>query len=144
MRTHDLAEFRYHLQPLESRRLLSFAPAGPDVLVQPAGLYEIDADVAVAADGSYLVAKLSRSVPKGDDPGVTLISVTRYSRAGEQIGQPLTVDSFSGNTQEASVQELSASIDADGDAVVAYVAGIWGPGGEGLTQRLYFTRVSKS
>src|SRR4051812_9351485 len=103
-----------HVQRLESRRLLSFASVGstmPVNLPQPA--HPALFDLAVAGDGTYLIASASVS-------GTTaLISAARYSAAGRQIGGALMIDSFATNP-EAQSPGVSVSADSDGDAVVAY------------------------
>src|SRR5687768_335041 len=98
------------IERLERRRLLSFTPVGPEVAVLGTASEELfDAfDVAVADDGSYLLATVNDG---------TLLGF-RFSAQGAQVGAPLTLD-----TGLPAGADVSASMDADGDAVVAYYNG---------------------
>jgi len=103
------------LYPLEARRLLSLAPVGTPVEVPvPTTELELDYylgsfDVALAGDGSYLVATGTQS---GASP--LIVRAVRYSPQGEQLEAPLTL--------ATPGSDVSAAMDADGDAVVAYRA----------------------
>src|SRR5918993_4502404 len=92
------------VRSLEPRRLLSLAPVGPEVVVPFAasdtGFHRFD--VAVAGDGSYLVAGM---VPDGGDDARLL--AVRYSPAGVQVGDVLTLD-----PDVSSGTEVSADMDA--------------------------------
>jgi Ca2+-binding RTX toxin-like protein len=94
------------IQLLEPRRLLAFTPFTEEAVVPgvAAGSY----DLAVAGDGSFIVASAS---------GTKLLAV-RYSAAGEQLGDVITVASL----VTAAVGDVSAAMDADGDAVIAYTS----------------------
>jgi hypothetical protein len=98
------------IEPLEHRRLLSLATLGPEVQV-PVPHEVRSFDLAVAADGSYIIA--TSGIANGGD---TEVSAVRYSPAGEQIGGVLTIES----TGLESHAQVSVAIDDDGDAVVAY------------------------
>ena len=98
------------MEALERRRLLSFTPLGGEVAV-PGTATAADFDLAVAGNGSYIVVS---HLSSGNNDSIVAV---RYSSAGEQIGAPSTLDTFSGPGNAVSV-----SMDADGDAVVAYEA----------------------
>src|SRR5688500_12226090 len=111
-------DFVHHL---ESRRLLSFTPLGSEVTV-PLPTEMSQFDMAVAGDGSFLVV--------GDpieQPGSPDLTAARYDANGQQLGAPLTLDDRGYN--------VDASMDADGDAVVAYQKG---------TNGVYVVRISKA
>jgi Ca2+-binding RTX toxin-like protein len=99
-----------YLHPLERRRLLTLMPVGPELLTPLASTSGFDTfDIAVARDGSYLIAGVVSFGESGS------LMAVRYSTEGEQIGQPLTLD----NSVSTGI-ELCADMDGDGDAVVAY------------------------
>ena len=108
------------IQPLESRRLLSLTLVGPEVTV-PLPTEMSQFDMAVADNGSFIV--VGDPIEQPNSPPVIAI---RYAAAGEQIGAPLTLDNH-GFT-------VSVAMDADGDAVVAYLKSSGG---------LYVVRISK-
>ena len=120
MPSHASSTALDYVQPLESRRLLSVTPLGPEVTVpMPTELSRFD--MAVAASGNFIVV--------GDpieQPGSPDVVAFRYSATGEQTGEPLVLDNHGFN--------VSVAIDADGDAVVAYCKRSGG---------LYVVRVSK-
>src|SRR5688500_6115562 len=104
-----------YITPLESRHLLAIV--GPEIVV-PGSSPAISFDLAVADNGSCLVAALVEAT--ADGPAKLLAQ--RYSAAGTPTCQPLTL--ATGLNQH----DVSASLDADGDAVVAYLKddGIYG------------------
>ncbi|HEV2292603.1 MAG TPA: hypothetical protein VGR35_02030, partial [Tepidisphaeraceae bacterium] len=107
MHSRSLSGSRYEIQPLESRRLLTVAPAGAEVAVPlPVDPPLFEFDMAVGGGGSFIVV----SDPFGFG-GAPVIAV-RYSAAGEQVGGRITIDDAGFNA--------AVSMDADGDAVVAY------------------------
>jgi hypothetical protein len=116
---------------------------GPDTVVAPSGRIELDADVAVAGNGSYVLAKMSAVVPAGAGPSEGSVTLTRYSAAGVQVGGPLTLDTFTYEPLVGFQGGVSAAIDADGDAVVAYDTR-FGGGSAGFSDNVEFVRVSKS
>src|SRR5688500_12596260 len=102
-----------HVQPLEPRRLLSFTPVGGETAATlPTPVEEFD--LAVAGDATHVVAGAHLS-----GGGTATISAVRYSAAGEQLGEVLTIDSFP-SVELLGIEVVSVSADADGDAVVAY------------------------
>ena len=109
------------LQSLESRRLLSLSPVAPELTVpMPTPMSQFD--MAVAGDGSFILV--------GDpieQPGSPDVIAVRYDANGRQDGPPVTLDERGFN--------VSASMDADGDAVVAYQKG---------TSGVYVVRVSRT
>ena len=108
------------LQSLESRRLLSVSPLGTEVTVPfPTQMSQVD--MAVAGDGSFIVV-----ADPIEQPGSPDLVAVRYAASGEQVGAPLTLDDRGFN--------VSVSMEADGDAVVAYQKG----------DGLYVVRVSKA
>jgi Ca2+-binding RTX toxin-like protein len=115
-----------HFQQLESRRLLSLTPIVSETEV-PGLDTAIQTDVAVAADGSYLVAT------GGKIGGVGTISAVRYSPAGQQLGTPLTLHTLAASESSISI---SASMDPDGNAVVAFGTV------DGETTNVYIARIS--
>ena len=120
-----------HVERLESRQLLSLTPLGLEVTV--ANVDNSSIGVAVAGDGSYLVAA---DVVRG---GVSRVTAFRYSAAGEQIGDPVPLYTYARviapNFHPARV---AASMDADGDAVVAYNVF------DGADSRVYVSRISRT
>src|SRR5688500_12089388 len=92
---------------LESRRLLSFTPFGEEGIVADSSAASAF-DVAVAGNGSFIVASIQHT--PGDGPALTAV---RYSPAGVQIGEPLTLALGVGG-------EVSAAMAADGDSVIVY------------------------
>ena len=116
----NVAFLQPFIQPLESRRLLSLTPIGEETTVPfPTEMSQFD--MAVAGDGSFIVV-----ADPIEQPGSPDLIAVRYSAAGQQIGAPLTLDDRGFN--------VSASMDADGDAVVAYQKGSDG---------VYVVRVSR-
>ena len=116
------------LERLEQRRLLSLAIAGPETIVPgPQPYYSLD--VAVADDGSFLVVT-------NDDAGANgAVHVVRYSAGGTQLGEAITLDPVDGRYYTS----VAASMDADGDAVIVYIAGE----PETDASQVYFSRISK-
>jgi Ca2+-binding RTX toxin-like protein len=112
---------RAFFETLERRRLLTLVPMGVEVTA-PIATDMTHFAMAVAADGSFLVVSDSFERPGSLD----LIAV-RYGANGQQIGAPLTLDDVGYHT--------SVSMDADGDAVVAYRKG---------PTEVYVARVSKT
>jgi hypothetical protein len=93
------------VEGLEARRLLSFAPLGPAVDVpQSAGATAMN--IAVGGDGTSMVVFVSA--------GGSLTAI-RYAADGTQLGAPLPLGAAT-----TSSLPVSADMDADGDAVVAY------------------------
>ncbi|MEA2733741.1 MAG: serralysin [Humisphaera sp.] len=113
------------MEPLESRRLMSLSPLAPEEIL-PLSDLTAATDVAVAPNGASIVAGVVI------DPGASTASlkVWRYSADGVLLGLPYTMDTNVG------LEDVSASIDADGDAVVAYQ--------KKTTERAYFVRISKA
>src|SRR5436190_4432913 len=111
------------LEVLESRCLLSLSAiadaASIDALPVSRGT-----DLAVADNGSFIVVSQS-------DQDAPVLRAVRYSAAGEQVGNVLTLDTLGDNF---SFRAYSVDIDPDGDAVVAYQLN---------TTDLYVTRISK-
>src|SRR5688572_15971214 len=97
---------REDMQALEARRLLAFTPFGEETVVSGAtpGSY----DLAVAGNGRFIVAYADG----------TRLRAVRYNADGEQVGGVITVASFA----TAAVGDVSAAMDADGDAVIAYTS----------------------
>jgi Ca2+-binding RTX toxin-like protein len=125
------------VEALEARRLLSLVPLGGEASV-PAPAPVGATDVAVADDGNYLIAT---ATPFTNGTTALTVSAVRYSASGQQLGGPIEL--FSQSTP--GVPEIAASMDADGDAVVAF--NVWettnadsDPG----TFSLYFARISRS
>jgi Ca2+-binding RTX toxin-like protein len=111
-------------QPLEKRLLLAFAPISGEQLVT--GPTSVKAyDLAVAGDGSYLVTTI-------EDAANPTLTAVRCSATGQQLGQPLTLDTLQNNFNGAAV---SVAMDADGDAVVAYMLNV---------EEIYAIRISKT
>jgi Ca2+-binding RTX toxin-like protein len=119
-----------HVQPLEPRRLLSFTP-GPEMTVT-GGAGGAGFDVAVGGDRGYMVAA---SIARGE---VHRVTAFRYAASGEQIGDPITLYSYIPTFPQRTAH-IAASIDADGDAVVAY--GVYD---DLVNAGLYFNRISKT
>src|SRR4051794_23914746 len=76
---------------LESRRLLSFTPFGHETIVpgvdpEAVILDDVYIDAAVAADGSYIVARTVQSGAPNEEMPFTNVEAVRYSSAGVQIG----------------------------------------------------------
>ena len=92
------------IQPLESRTLLAFALFAEEVAVT--GSNPDSYDLAVAGDGSYIVAYAA-----GNE-----VRAVRYDARGGQVGGVIAVASAG----SAVVDDVSVSTDGDGDAVVAY------------------------
>src|SRR5215212_2667181 len=102
-----------HIESLERRRLLSLALVGADATVptEPAGEATC-IDVAVAADGSYLVASDVFTLTESEffPSGTTTVQVVRYSSAGQQLGAPITLAAFGAGSGNIGVTaKLSAS-----------------------------------
>jgi hypothetical protein len=123
MRKSDLRTSDRHVEPLESRRLSTLTPFGPETAAPFSGPVT-DFDIAVAANGTHIVAA-STTNQNG-----TSIVAARYTASGQQIGQALTLASGLGdiygvsaswtpmatpsspmawNTQEASASTSRAS-----------------------------------
>ena len=94
------------IEQLEARRLLSFTVVGGEELVPDLG--DRSFDLAVAADGSYIVVGTRTTDNR------SRLTAIRYAPSGEQLGEPIDIDAPGG------FDPPSVSIDADGDAVVAY------------------------
>src|SRR4029077_2200210 len=75
-----------------------------------------DSQAAVAADGSYIIARVDQ-ISAGDHPTIN-VTASRYTANGKLLGTML-LDSYSQATSFAS-SDVSVSMDANGDAVVAY------------------------
>ena len=95
------------IEPLEARRLLSLSVAGPEEVA--AGMGGSKFDLAVAGDGTFMIVG-TRTVD-----GRSMLTAIRYAPSGEQLGDPIEIDSPPGGFDGPSV-----AMDADGDAVVAY------------------------
>ena len=126
MRQRDVSEVRVIAEPLEPRRLLSLTVLGEETTVA-SGLVRGDFDLATAGDGSFIIAA---DVPRGSIHRVTAF---RYSAAGEPIGEPIPL--YAHITKTANI---STSMDADGDAVVAYSVS------DGDDSGVYVTRISRT
>src|SRR5438552_2110143 len=113
-------------EPLEPRRMLSFTVFGSEGMV-PATAQVSRADVAMAGNGSFIVAQID-----GD-----ALEAVRYSATGEQVGEPLVLD----KRKDTTFLDLAVSMDADGDAVVAYTADSKNFFGG---HRIYVSRISKA
>jgi Ca2+-binding RTX toxin-like protein len=118
------------IEPLESRRLFNFAPFGQEVTVPTSGSSGT-ADVAVAGDGSYII------VTSAFGGGTFKVSAVRYAPTGEQLGQPYLL--YQRPLPGFSESDVSAAMDGDGDAVVAFEAF----SADGLTSYIMVTRVSR-
>ena len=116
-----LHSIRGYVQALEPRRLLSVTPVGPEIAV-PLPTTMTRFDMAVAGDGSFIV--VGDPIERTDSPGLVAV---RYAADGAQLGQPITLDDRGFN--------VSVSVDADGDAIVAYRKGANG---------VYVVRVAKN
>src|SRR5688500_7842822 len=88
MRTMFRPPHHILIEPLEPRRLMSFTPIGGERTVPIEGHQP---DLAVAGDGSFLVGGVEGT--RLDEP-MALVAV-RYSAAGEQIGDRLTLTTSS-------------------------------------------------
>jgi hypothetical protein len=111
--------------------MLSFVP-GPEVTVT-GGAESSGFDVAVAGDGSYIVAA---DVARGD---VHRVTAFRYSAAGERIGEPIPLYSYvPPTTPFFRTAHIAASMDADGDAVIAYSVF------DGTDSGVYVSRISRA
>src|SRR4051812_1091555 len=88
---------RHHaIQLLEPRRLLSFAAFGTPTVVKPAGDELLAQDVAVAGNGSYVVASLRGAEDSNTNDGAqgfVDLWVSRFNSSGVQIGSPMKLDS---------------------------------------------------
>jgi hypothetical protein len=111
------------VERLERRCLLSLVPLGDAVDVPGEGPF-LSFDVGVAGNGGFIVARIAGDM----DPASDDVQVLRYSAAGAQIGSPITI------AAGTSIDRVSVSADADGDAVVAY------DDGDGI----YVARVSNA
>ena len=108
-------------EPLEHRRLLALVPVGAEITApMPTDMTHFE--MAVAGDGSFIVVSDSYERPGSPD----LIAV-RYDANGQAVSAPLTLDDVGYHS--------SVSMDADGDAVVAYRKG---------ATEVYVVRVSKA
>src|SRR5688572_22652619 len=117
-----------HVQPLEPRRLLAFATFGQEMVLRFGGLTELSEDstaLAVARSGRYLIASVAAQ--EGAE-------IARFSANGDSIGPRVNLE------PEADDRLVSASMDADGDAVVAY--SVVADGGDPIT-KVYVRRISK-
>ena len=97
------------IEPLETRSHLSFTPIGPETIFP---LRLLGAEFAVAGDGSFLAVGMTQ-----DPDGVNLRAL-RFSAAGEQVGEPLLL--ATSHPSAGFFSDVSASMDADGDAVIVY------------------------
>ncbi|HEV2293640.1 MAG TPA: hypothetical protein VGR35_07280 [Tepidisphaeraceae bacterium] len=117
------------LEFLEPRHMLSFTPLGGERVVEESSPLS-RFDVAVADDGSYWVASIVIDEPSPDGrPNDATLTAVRYSAAGEQVGQPVTV------TDGRFLPLISASADADGDLVIAF---------QRTADAVYVSRISKA
>src|SRR4051812_13350496 len=135
---------RTFVQQLESRCLLSFAPFGETgVAKAEAEGNARGSDVAVAGDGSYLIASLVIN-----DTTET-ISATRYSNAGEVLGAPIAVASIPhrGKSRSPYFSEVRASMDRIGYAVGAYhihTKDVESDSGSAVKGQIYFALISRT
>src|SRR5688572_21914749 len=106
---------RTHVERLENRWLLALTPVSAELVV-PAADPAVAADLAVAADGSYLIAS-AVAAAGGTTANITAV---RYSPSGVPVGSPITLDTTGATFLGISSPPIAASVDADGDAVVAY------------------------
>jgi hypothetical protein len=104
-------------ESLETRRLFALNMFGAETTVPSKGSDSFtDSQSAVAANGAYIIARVDR-LADGNDFTMK-VSASRYSANGKLLGT-LVLDSFPQAKNIAS-SEVSVSMDADGDAVVAY------------------------
>src|SRR5207249_2901032 len=90
--------------------LTAVGPAVPVAGSQPS----VDYDVALAGDGSSLVAYAVGDSADVENLQSVTYYATRYDASGKQVGDPVTLGVSDTNLG------VSAAMDADGDAVVAY------------------------
>jgi len=103
-------------QRLEPRRLLAFAPLGPEFRVNTTTFSDqYLGAVAADADGDFVVAYHSFS---GDATILNDAFVQRYSATGAPLGTETRVNTRTAGNQWAS----SVAMDADGDFVVAWAS----------------------
>lgn len=122
-----------HVHSLESRQLLSFNVFGPETVVPiDMGINGASTALAVAGDGSSIVAARQA----GGDAG---IQVVRYSAAGDQIGSPLNL-----GTPGEKADYLSASMDADGDAIIAYSTKSDDQDLNNVLEKVFVRRISRT
>jgi Ca2+-binding RTX toxin-like protein len=106
---------RTHVERLENRWLLALTPVSAELVV-PGADPAVAADLAVAADGSYLIAS-AVAAAGGTTANITAV---RYSPSGVPVGSPITLDTTGATFLGINSPPIAASVDADGDAVVAY------------------------
>jgi len=97
------------MEMFERRLLLSLTPLGPATDV-PGSDAVSSFDAAVAGDGSAIIARVTGDMSAASHS----VEVIRYSITGEQVGPIITVASGK------DITDVSVSMDADGDAVVAW------------------------
>jgi Ca2+-binding RTX toxin-like protein len=130
MRNQRPSDNPIDVQTLEARRLLSFVPFGEATLSNAAGGQGLDV-AGVPFDRSYLVA-----VDIVTD-GVHRVMAVRFNSTGQRIGKAMQLYAYVPPT--APVQQtaqITAAVDGDGDAVVAYSVL------DGDDSGLYFNRIS--
>src|SRR5688572_4165571 len=104
----------YFAEALEPRRLLAFAPAGPEFLVNTrTENRQHEAAVAADADGDFVVAWTSNGQDNGSGFGVY---AQRYSAAGVPRGPEFLVNT----TVILNQSHPAVAMDADGDFVIAW------------------------
>src|SRR4051812_20498990 len=105
------------IEVLENRYLLALNVLGDPTTV-PGNTISGFADraMAVSSSGSYLIASLNIGGPQGDR--VLELRASRYDSDGKLLGN-LLLDSNSIPDDIPSF-DVSASMDADGDAVIAF------------------------
>ena len=116
---------------LESRVLLSLAPAGPDIQFDPAATHTEAAEVSMDADGDFVATW--EVFAGGEGPGATVYEwpeVQRYDRAGNAVGPVIRPDDLalrpgvvppSGVTEHFGFLPTVATDDA-GNFVVVWMA----------------------
>ena len=100
-----------------------------DEIVLPFTSFSNDADIA--ADGSYIIASATNDT----------VQAIRYSPAGEQIGEPITIATRPDADHQFA--EVSVSSAANGDSVVMYRISE-GPPYYGIKSSAYFVIISST
>ena len=117
-----------YVHRLEGRRLLSFT-SGPEASVSASAVGGFD--VAVAGDGSYVVAA-EHSVGR-----LRAVTAFPYAASGEPAGEPIRLYTYR-LPPTANWGKVAASANADGDVVVAYRVN------DGAGAGVYFNVISST
>src|SRR5688572_27029592 len=107
------AKWRPEVEALEARKLLAFAPLGPESRANTTT--EGDQSMAAVAsddDGDFVVAWASR----GQDGSGLGVYAQRYAATGTPLGGEFLVNTTTAGDQYAP----SVAMDADGDFVIAW------------------------